>query len=275
MNYIKIDNRETDLFSLLQKMIGSNTVYATLTIESVPLDIGDISFFVNGIEIAIIERKTLRDLAASIKDGRYEEQSYRLGGYPIHNHNISYLIEGDLTKWSNSSITKNTMYSALTSIQYIKGFSVIRTISLEDTALYVCNAFIKLCKTMTTGKKPMYYSLNVTAQEETDKDKDKDKDNEKDNYCSVIKKTKKDNITPENMGEIMLSQIPGISSVTACAIMARYVSIPELINALKDNHRVLLDITYANGKGQKRKINKSSGDTIIKFLSIEYIFDLL
>ena len=273
MNYIKIDNRETDLFSLLQKMIGSNTVYATLTIESVPLDIGDISFFVNGIEIAIIERKTLRDLAASIKDGRYEEQSYRLGGYPIHNHNISYLIEGDLTKWSNSSITKNTMYSALTSIQYIKGFSVIRTISLEDTALYVCNAFIKLCKTMTTGKKPMYYSLNVTAQEETDKDKDKD--NEKDNYCSVIKKTKKDNITPENMGEIMLSQIPGISSVTACAIMARYVSIPELINALKDNHRVLLDITYVNGKGQKRKINKSSGDTIIKFLSIEYIFDLL
>ena len=264
MNYIKIDNRETDLFSLLQKMIGSNSIYATLTIESVPLDIGDISFFVNGIEIAIIERKTLRDLAASIKDGRYEELSYRLGGYPIHNHNISYLIEGDLTKWSNSSITKNTLYSALTSIQYIKGFSVIRTISLEDTALYVCNAFIKLCKTMTIGKKPMYYSFNVTAQEETDKDKDA----EKDNYCSVIKKTKKDNITPENMGEIMLSQIPGISSVTACAIMARYVSIPELINSLKDNPRVLLDITYVNGKGQTRKINKSSAETIIKFLSI-------
>ena len=269
MNYIKIDNRESDLFSLLQKMIVSTPIYAKLTFESVPLDIGDISFFINGIEIAIIERKTLRDLAASIKDGRYEEQSYRLGGYPIHNHNISYLIEGDLTKWSNSSITKNTMYSALTSIQYIKGFSVIRTLSLEDTALYICNAFIKLCKTMAIGK-PMFYSLTVTAQEHTDTDieKDKEKDTEKDNYCSVIKKTKKDNITPENMGEIMLSQIPGISSVTACAIMARYVSIPELINALKDNPRVLLDITYVNGKGQKRKINKSSGDTIVKFLSI-------
>jgi len=262
MNYIKIDNRETELFSLLQKMIETNIIYAAISIESVPLELGDISLFVNGIEIVIIERKTLRDLAASIKDGRYEEQSYRLGGYPIHNHNIGYLIEGDLTKWSNNSnsISKNTLYSAITSIQYSKGFSVIRTISLEDTALYICNAFIKLCK-MTKVGKSMYYSntggscVDVTNTEAETTD----------NYCSVIKKTKKENITPVNMGEIMLSQIPGISTVTACAIMAKYATIPSLIGALKENPRVLLDVTHSNGK---RKINKSSAETIIKYLSI-------
>jgi threonine dehydrogenase-like Zn-dependent dehydrogenase len=43
----------------------------------------------------IIERKTLADLLASIKDGRYEEQSHRLkyaSGFP--SHNVLYIIEG-------------------------------------------------------------------------------------------------------------------------------------------------------------------------------------
>ena len=41
----------------------------------------------DGSERMIIERKTLNDLAASIKDGRYEEQGYRLsmrGGQPSY-----------------------------------------------------------------------------------------------------------------------------------------------------------------------------------------------
>lgn len=38
-------------------------------------------------------------------------------------------------------------------------------------------------------------------------------------YVGVVKKVKKDNITSDNIGEIMLCQIPGISSVTALAVM--------------------------------------------------------
>ena len=91
---------------------------------------------------------------------------------------------------------------------------------------------------------------------------------EQPNYCSVIKKTKKDNITPDNMGEIILSQIPGISSVTAHVIMEKYKTIPSLMTSLKDNSNILLDITYVNGKGNSRKINKNTGETIIKYLSI-------
>ena len=41
-------------------------------------------------EVLIIERKTLRDLAASIKDGRYLEQSFRLNNCNCHNHHIIY-----------------------------------------------------------------------------------------------------------------------------------------------------------------------------------------
>ena len=74
-------------------------------------------------EIIIIERgegKTISDLTASIKDGRYKEQSYRLDGYSIHNHNIIYLIEGNLNR---ASFDKKTIYSSMFSIGYCKGFS--------------------------------------------------------------------------------------------------------------------------------------------------------
>jgi crossover junction endonuclease MUS81 len=40
----------------------------------------------------IVERKTSDDLAASIRDGRYDEQKYRLKNCGINN--VIYLIEG-------------------------------------------------------------------------------------------------------------------------------------------------------------------------------------
>ena len=73
----------------------------------------------------------------------------------------------------------------------------------------------------------------------------------------MVKKVKKDNITPENIGEIMLCQIPGISSVTALAIIDKFKTIPDLIKQLEINNDCLKDITYTNSKGQVRKINKN------------------
>ena len=58
----------------------------------------------------IIERKTLNDLASSIKDGRYKEQGYRLSNCSLHNHNIFYLIEDNLSSY-NSKFNNNNMLS--------------------------------------------------------------------------------------------------------------------------------------------------------------------
>lgn len=81
-----------------------------------------------------------------------------------------------------------------------------------------------------------------------------------------MKKVKKDNITPNNIGEILLSQIPGISSVSALAIMAKFKTLPNLIVQLKENESCLQNITYINSKNQTRKINKTIVTNIIKFL---------
>ena len=72
--------------------------YLNTQLKQLPL--GDILIQHNDIEV-VIERKTITDLASSIRDGRLREQKIRL----IHNYskrNIIYIIEGDITKENDS-----------------------------------------------------------------------------------------------------------------------------------------------------------------------------
>jgi ERCC4-type nuclease len=90
---IKIDTRETELFKKCQDLVLNNQKFKNIKLISETLPLGDIIVNDGENDCIIVERKTLSDLAASIKDGRYEEQSYRLNGLNHHNHNIIYLIE--------------------------------------------------------------------------------------------------------------------------------------------------------------------------------------
>ena len=83
----------------------------------------------------------------------------------------------------------------------------------------------------------------------------------------MVKRTKKGNITPENIGEIMLSQIPKVSSATAQIIMGKYKKITILIDAIKENPKCMDKLKLKTKKGKERKINKSAIQNIIQFLS--------
>ena len=274
---IKVDNREQDLLKQIQNLVLFIPVFKQLKVETAALPLGDIIIYDDNDEKLVIERKCLNDLLASIKDGRYEEQSYRLNGLNHPNHNIYYLIEGDVNKanrFKDNNIEKLTLYSAMFSLNYYKGFSVMRTLSMEETAIFICNTANKLSK---SDKKAYYENkppiANIVSNvitnengennlvEAVEQNLESDKD-----YISVVKKVKKENITPENIAEIMLCQIPGISSVTAIAIMDKFKTIPNLINEIQQNDNCLKDISYQNSKGQSRKINKTSLSNIVKFL---------
>lgn len=284
---VKVDTRESDLLQQLQMQISYVPIFKSIELKSETLPIGDIIISTGTEDILIIERKSVNDLLASIKDGRYEEQSYRLNGLNHHNHNIIYLIEGDINKVnrfkSDNKTEKLTLYSAMFSLNYYKGFSVFRSFSLEETATIICNMAYKLSK--ETGTKCAYYKTivqqpinleknmqassdelteNVVINEQTGGDAFDEKC-EKD-YVSVVKKVKKENITPDNIGEIMLCQIPGISSVTAIAILEKYGTLPNLLKELEQNEECLKDISYTNTKGQTRKVNKTCIANIVKFL---------
>lgn len=271
---IKVDNREQELLKQIQNLVLFIPAFKQLKVEIAALPLGDIIISDDTDDKLIIERKCLTDLLASIKDGRYEEQSYRLNGLNHHNHNIYYLIEGDVNKanrFKDNNIEKLTLYSAMFSLNYFKGFSVMRTFSMEETATFICNTANKLSK----SEKKAYYeykcltnkenSENKEQNEEKTEEKEKVEQTDKD-YISVVKKVKKENITPDNIAEIMLCQIPGISSVTAVAIMDRFKTIPNLIQEIQQNDNCLKDISYQNTKGQTRKINKTSLANIVKFL---------
>ena len=277
---IKIDTREQELFTKCQQIIEFVPKFKDIKIISQTLPLGDIIINDGINDCVIIERKTLTDLAASIKDGRYDEQSYRLNGLPHHNHNIIYLIEGDVNRFNafKERIDKQTLYSAMFSINYFKGFSVMRSTNLDETAMIACNMVYKLVGGLKSGKTAFYKTVdnslnnqnnntNDKDNNETKEDKDTDKKEvtEKD-YCSVIKKVKKENITPDNIGEIMLCQIPGISSASALAILSQFKTLPNLIKSIQTDETCLNNICTTDPNGKSRKISKTAIATIIKFL---------
>ena len=282
---ITIDVREQDLIKMIKQLIITIPSFKDIEINVASLPIGDIVISDKEEEKLIIERKSIQDLSASIKDKRYEEQSYRLNGSNYHNHNIIYLIEGDVNKSVNvfkgNSVDKLTLYSAIFSLNYYKGFSVLRTFSLEETAIFICNTLRKMKKGLLENKVAYYKNKEiVTKDDNCEKELNIEKDNKTENqensdneeksngknYVNVIKKIKKENITPDNIGEIMLCQIPGISSVTALAIMKEYPSFSELLIALQENNDCLKNISYQTEKGQIRKINKTCIENIQKYL---------
>ena len=291
---LKVDIRENKLIKLLEDLNSEHNF--TIKIES--LHLGDIIICDDdGKELILIERKSLADLASSIRDGRYAEQSYRLADYPIHNHNIVYLIEGNLSNfgmnpYSNfnrkNPINKKTLRSTMLSVMYYKGFSVLQTVSLVETAELIMQMTDKIMREQ--DKKIAYYAngANVCKDEvgsiskedkgdgvvmtggENSKISDLDlviapKVPEK-RYSEVVKKVKKDNVTLENIGEIMLSQIPAVSTAGAIAIMKEYKSVDKLIVKLRENPKCLDNIKTKTGGGGERRISKTCIENIIRFL---------
>ena len=273
---IKIDTREQELFAKCKNTIETVTKFKDIQLISQILPLGDIIINDGTNDCIIIERKTLSDLAASIKDGRYEEQSYRLNGLQHHNHNIIYLIEGDMYRFNTfkERIDKQTLYSAMFSINYFKGFSVMRSNNLEETAIIACNMAYKLVGGLKAGKIG-FYSNTISQQKSNDISSDDQNNNtdetkeptEKD-YCSVIKKVKKENITSDNIGEIMLCQIPGVSSSSALAILSQFKTLPNLIKSIQEDETCLNNVCTTDSNGKSRKISKTAIATIIKFLKV-------
>tara|TARA_Y100000817_G_C16835024_1_gene535345 strand:+ start:479 stop:1255 length:777 start_codon:yes stop_codon:yes gene_type:complete len=242
-----IDNREKKVIPLIKAL--NNDLELNVEIEVAMLPLGDFIIQDNDNDIVIFERKALSDLASSTKDGRYNEQSFRLSNQSIHNHNIIYIIEGDLNRYNPkfTRVPKTTLINAMISLQFYKGFSVIRTLSMLETSEYILRYISKMSK----SKKSAFYS-----------DNNKSLDNS--NYCQVVSKVKKNNITPENIGEIILSQIPGVSAKVSMGIMKHFTSLHDLLTKLYENHNCLKELKIDTNT--TKRVPKKAIDNIIQYL---------
>lgn len=221
---IQIDIREADLIKIFE--------FLKHPITTSSLHLGDAL-----IDNIIIERKTLNDLAASIKDGRYKEQSFRLEKALEENYKVFYMIEGNLDLYTGC-IPKETLVSAMYSL-ISKGFQVLLTKNTKETAFFMVQFFEKNKKCTS----------ETVAYEET-----------------VVSKQKNTNITRDNISIFMLCQIPSISHVTASVLMDKYKHISVLMEELKTPN-VLEEFEYINPKTNKpKKLNKNVIQKLYEYL---------
>jgi ERCC4-type nuclease len=223
---IQIDCREKDLIKIFE--------FLNHPINTSSLHLGDAL-----IDNIIIERKTLHDLASSIKDGRYKEQSFRLQQALEENFKVFYMIEGNLDLYVGS-IPKETLISAIYSL-IMKGFQVLLTKNTKETAYFMIQFFEKNKK---QGSAEVVYEDTVVA------------------------KQKNNNITRDNVSIFMLCQIPSVSHVTATILMDNFKHISTLLEEMKKNPTILEEFEYIHPKTNKpKKLNKNIIQKLNEYLN--------
>ena len=170
------------------------------------------------------------------------------------------------------------------SILYYKGFSVVRTMNVLETCDLISSWADKLereCEKMSDTKKPYYCAANKIVVEENDtreqeqrsqesrsqESQSQESQSQQYDYCKTlkIKKEKNGNVTPDNIGVIMLCTIPGISSKTAIAIMNEFKTIGQLIKSFDLNPHCLNHVCIETN-GKQRKITSTCIENIRKYL---------
>ena len=313
---IVLDERERDLYAALLPMANPS-----VRISKRVMPIGDAAVYRLPKTVAqtacellqIYERKSVADLLSSIQDGRYKEQCFRMrNSVALPLHNMAYIVEGAVP---SHPATKKVVYSAMTSLQFFKGMTVLRTGSVQETADLLMYTAAKMATELAKPGGGAFLSAGCTppvtkgsdnatkGSDNATKGSDnatEGPDNATEGSTSVtqgstsvtqgstsvtqgstsvtqgstsvtgyvgnaVTAIKKDNITRDNIGEILLCNIPGISAVTAAAIMQRFGTFPALMHALCNDPTgpCFADIKNASG----RRINSTCVDSLRTFLA--------
>lgn len=217
-----IDNRETkikDVFS--EEYVKYSNLYC-----------GDVILYNGDTPVFVFERKTIPDLLASIKDGRYKGQKAKLAA-SFDACATYYIIEGCGRFECNDSVTKGVIINTLLRDK----IGIFYTHDVKDTVQLLKDVYARYVKS------PETYTC-------TSKEPNSD--------ACAFQKTKK---LTENTYINILCQVPGVSQKTALAIAKKYVSVGALVNqlgSLSHEERVvcLKNICTVDSKGNSRKIGE-------------------
>ena len=193
----------------------------------------------------IIERKTIDDLIASLKDGRYKEQKLRvlssLKTKPdLEQTEYLYLIEGNTVAYKDD--IKKSYYGTYISLLLRDNIKIVKTDNLEETTRFL-NRLIDRINLKNDLKPHSLKDANTNVGANT--------------YLEAIKSKKKDNVTPSSCQSLFLNVIPGISINIATKIMEKYVTIGDLYDEYKK-----ID-SLKEGEGGE-KSSESNSDTLKK-----------
>jgi ERCC4-type nuclease len=269
---LHIDNRERELIH------SSKFPNAKLS----NLELGDIVIKYNDKTFAIFERKTLADLAASIKDSRYKNQKKRL----LENYDVKkiyYIIEGVLdyavpeqVDVKINGISKNTLLSCIYNMSFRDHIQVFRTSGINETIALIQGVFKRVSEDPekyvggATGERSAAERAGA-AGERAIGEQSASADTE--DICAGTDEQiiKKQVSTPEEFFIRMLYQIPGVSLKTGKAIADKYHTLFSLYDSLSKHSdaeklKTLKDIFIKDIKGKERRISETVAKNIIKFI---------
>ena len=247
-----IDHRERLLKEHFQR-------FPEVTFEN--LDLGDIQFKYQERIIFIIERKTLQDLADSIKSGRYREQRVRLLQTISPSSRILYLIEGILPHQDSiHRIPYTTFLGSYINLLIRDNLKLIQTRDSQETIQFIELLFQKLQKLTPTSH---LLQLSETSPTSTSSSSNQE-------YLQTIKAKKKDNLDPSSCYILQLAQIPGISTNIASQIASHYSSFKKLYQCYEDSDSLALqNITYPTSTGKDIRVGPKRSQSIYNYLFFE------
>lgn len=255
---ILIDFREKDIIKYCNEMNKN------IDIKTENLLLGDIQ-----IDKLLIERKSINDLASSIVDGRYKEQSFRLSKALEEGFKVFYFIEGNMDLYTGS-ISKNTLISTVYSLTN-KGFQVLLTKNSKETACFVLQFAEKMKKIKDEQikdekiKDEKINEINLVNNKNDNIEINVKQEITYENTQGVVQTKKNKNITKDNISVFMLCQIPGISITTAGVLLEKYGHISSLIHAMKENPKEIEEFRN-NDKKLNKNIIKNLNEYLIKIV---------
>lgn len=125
---IKIDNRECN-----EILLGALKKEKDATIHFCRLPAGDYQVG----EYLLVERKTITDLSASIKDGRLFNQAGKLASMPMQS---MIIVEGTASMVQSFGLTREAIQGALVSLSLIFKIPLLRSRNPEETARLILYA---------------------------------------------------------------------------------------------------------------------------------------
>ena len=239
-----IDCKEKEQSSTIITQIAEDAGY-NVSISS--LDVGDLAIADDEGEIlALFERKTCKDMAASINDGRYSEQKARMLSSPVRWK--GYIIEGIYPeegikfpryikgKRSVKIVQRKTYHSIMTGFTLRDGLIVYNTVNVQETGEFLSNMIRKIPEYLKLDKRTSYDEALINS----------------------ISTVRKENMTPEVCYLAQLSQIPGVSYNISKCISKKWSNMTSLLQA---------DVIQLSGiKIGERRLGKVVADRIIEYL---------
>lgn len=150
---IQVDSREKDLYEIIKTQ-------TEFPVSSMSLEIGDIMIVNSEKPLLVLERKSLADLAASNRDGRYREQRARLLSMRGQGIAIAYLLEAgngwstDLNRVWQGNVAETLLFTLIARLQLHYGIPVITSKDVPGSKTLI----LHLCRMLK--EKPDLFTPN-------------------------------------------------------------------------------------------------------------------